>query len=47
MAMEARCYRGDEGRTRMNEMKLEGRDAVAGLLLAAFLAATIAEAVIL
>ena len=47
MAMEARCYRGDEGRTRMNEMKLEGRDAVAGLLLALFLAATIAEAVIL
>ena len=47
MAMEARCYRGDEGRTRMNEMKFAGRDAVAGLLLAAFLAATIAEAVIL
>ena len=47
MAMEARCYRGDEGRTRMNEMKFAGKDAVAGLLLAAFLAATIAEAVIL
>ena len=47
MAMEARCYRGDEGRTRMNEMKFAGRDAVAGLLLALFLAATIAEAVIL
>ena len=47
MAMEARCYRGDEGRTRMNEMKFAGKDAVAGVLLAAFLAATIAEAVIL
>ncbi len=47
MAMEARCYRGDEGRTRMNEMKFAGKDAVAGALLAAFLAATIAEAVIL
>ena len=47
MAMEARCYRGDEGRTRMNEMKFAGRDAVAGVLLAAFLAATIIEAVIL
>lgn len=47
MAMEARCYRGDEGRTRMNEMKFAGRDAVAGVLLAVFLAATIIEAVIL
>ncbi len=47
MAMEARCYRGDEGRTRMNEMRFAGRDAVAGLLLALFLAATIVEAVIL
>ena len=47
MAMEARCYRGDEGRTRMNEMKFAKRDAVAGLLLAAFLVATIVEAVIL
>lgn len=47
MAMEARCYRGDEGRTRMNEMKLTKRDATASILLAVFLAATIAEAVIL
>lgn len=47
MAMEARCYRGDEGRIRMNEMKLTKRDATASILLAVFLAATIAEAVIL
>ncbi len=46
MAMEARCYRGDEGRTRMNEMKFAKKDAAAGLLLALFLALTIAEAVI-
>lgn len=29
MAMEARCYRGGTGRTRMKILKLEGRDAVA------------------
>ena len=28
MAMEARCYRGGEGRTRVKEMKMEGRDWV-------------------
>ncbi len=26
MAMEARCYHGDEHRTRMKEMKMEKRD---------------------
>lgn len=29
MAMEARCYRGGEGRTRMKILKLEGRDFTA------------------
>ena len=29
LAMEARCYRGDEGRTRMKEMKLARMDYVA------------------
>lgn len=35
MAMEARCYRGGKGRTRMHEMKLRGRDwlAMGGLLV--------------
>lgn len=28
MAMEARCYRGGENRTRMKELKMEGRDLV-------------------
>lgn len=38
MAMEARCYRGGSQRTRMNEMRLRGRDAAAGMLLAVYLA---------
>ncbi|HOV65768.1 MAG TPA: energy-coupling factor transporter transmembrane component T, partial [Bacillota bacterium] len=29
MAMEARCYRGGEGRTRMRELKLTNKDFVA------------------
>ncbi|MFD3155649.1 energy-coupling factor transporter transmembrane component T family protein [Haloimpatiens sp. FM7330] len=29
MAMEARCYRGGEGRTRMKQLKLTNRDTVA------------------
>ncbi len=41
MAMEARCYRGGKGRTRMNEMKLRGFDFAAMGLLALFLAAVI------
>ncbi len=47
MAMEARCYRGDQGRTRMNEMKFAGRDAAASILLVVFLAAVIVEAILL
>ena len=43
MAMEARCYRGGENRTRMNEMKLERRDYVAFALQALFLAVIIIE----
>lgn len=42
MAMEARCYRGGQFRTRMNAMKLEGRDAAASIMMIAFLAAVIA-----
>ena len=43
MAMEARCYRGGENRTRMNEMKLKRRDYVAFALQALFLAVIIIE----
>lgn len=41
MAMEARCYRGGKGRTRMHEMKFGGRDIAAMIGLAAFLAVVI------
>lgn len=41
MAMEARCYRGGKGRTRMHEMKFGGRDIVAMIGLIAFLAVVI------
>ncbi len=47
MAMEARCYRGGQHRTRMNAMKLGKRDFAAGSLLALFLAAMIAERILL
>ena len=43
MAMESRCYRGGDNRTRMHEMKLKGRDYVAVVLLIAFLAVIIIE----
>jgi energy-coupling factor transport system permease protein len=38
MAMEARCYRGGEGRTRLHELKFRGRDAAATALGALFIA---------
>ena len=41
MAMEARCYRGGKGRTRMHEMKLRNNDYMTLLALAAFLALVI------
>lgn len=47
MAMEARCYRGGRHRTRMNAMKLGKRDFAAGLLLVIFVAAIIAERILL
>ncbi|MDR1246746.1 MAG: energy-coupling factor transporter transmembrane protein EcfT [Clostridiales Family XIII bacterium] len=36
MAMEARCYRGGEGRTKLHVLKFESRDAAATLLTALF-----------
>ncbi len=38
MAMEARCYRGGEGRTRMRQLRLAARDFVAFGLVAAAVA---------
>ena len=43
LAMEARCYHGGSGRTRMNEIKFHRGDAVAAVLMAAFLAVMIAS----
>ncbi|SHO48583.1 energy-coupling factor transporter transmembrane component T family protein [Anaerocolumna xylanovorans] len=41
MAMEARCYRGGEGRTKMKPLKYTGRDMVSYLVLAVFFAGII------
>lgn len=38
MAMEARCYRGGEHRTRLHEMKMSARDFVTSAILVLFLA---------
>ena len=35
MAMEARCYRGGEGRTRLHQLKYSRRDALALLSMLA------------
>ena len=42
MAMEARCYRGGEHRTRMKQLRFTRVDALATLVMAALLAAVIA-----
>ena len=47
MAMEARCYRGGDNRTRMNGMKLTKRDFAASILLLLYLAIIIVEAIFL
>ena len=41
MAMEARCYRGGEGRTKMKPLVYKRRDAVAYLVIVLYLAATV------
>jgi energy-coupling factor transport system permease protein len=43
LAMEARCYHGGKGRTRMNEIHFHRGDAVAAVLLIGFLAVIIAS----
>ncbi len=47
MAMEARCYRGGDNRTRMHEMKLGMKDAVAVIILIAFLGIVIGERILI
>ncbi|MBQ9136685.1 MAG: energy-coupling factor transporter transmembrane protein EcfT, partial [Lachnospiraceae bacterium] len=42
MAMEARCYRGGNGRTKMKPLVYKKRDAIAYLVLFAYLAGSIA-----
>lgn len=46
MAMEARCYRGGENRTRMKELSLHGRDFVASMIVIAVLAAVIVDRIV-
>ena len=41
MAMEARCYHGGKGRTRMNSMRFSGLDIAAAFILIAYLALVI------
>ncbi len=41
MAMEARCYRGGEGRTRMKPLKYTKKDLIAYLCLACYLVAVV------
>ena len=43
MAMEARCYHGGEGRTRLHVLKMQRRDWLAILVTAVFLALVILE----
>ena len=43
LAMEARCYRGGGGRTRMNEIRFRKGDALAAVLMVLFLAVIIAS----
>ncbi|MDR0817890.1 MAG: energy-coupling factor transporter transmembrane protein EcfT [Clostridiales Family XIII bacterium] len=43
MAMEARCYRGGEGRTKLNPLKYKRRDFVATVVVIAYLAVIILE----
>ncbi len=41
LAMEARCYRGGEGRTRMRELHAAARDYLAALVMVAVMAAVL------
>lgn len=43
LAMEARCYRGGEGRTKLHELKLKRRDVIAMVLVIIFVTAIVLE----
>ena len=43
MAMEARCYRGGENRTRMHEMKCKKRDSAAAAMMVIFAAVIVIQ----
>lgn len=47
MAMEARCYRGGDSRTKMKPLKYTGRDVCGYLVTLAFLGASIAVRILL
>jgi energy-coupling factor transport system permease protein len=47
MAMEARCYHGGEGRTRLRVLKLTKNDAIAALAVAGLIALIILEGLFL
>ena len=47
MAMEARCYRGGDSRTRMHAMVLSSRDAIASFFMVLFLTVVILQAYVL
>ena len=41
MAMEARCYKGGEGRTRMKQLKITKRDYIASFVFTLLFVITI------
>ena len=47
MAMEARCYHGSEGRTKMKPLKYKKRDRIAYLVMFAYLGVMIALNIIM
>ena len=47
MAMEARCYRGGDHRTRLRELKYTKLDVIAALCMAAFIAIIVLEGMLL
>ena len=47
MAMEARCYRGGDHRTRLRELKYTKLDLYGALAMAAYMVVIIAEGMLL
>ena len=43
LAMEARCYRGGEGRTKLHELKIKRRDIISIILVVLFVAVILVE----